>query len=80
MQHDRARSHTANVTSSHRTHLGYAPIHVLTPPRLENLAQLRQAFIAEWDDIPHRCIAEKNLSMRQRCQSLIYVHGGYTRY
>lgn len=50
----------------------------VNPP--ENLAQLRQALIEEWDNIPQRCIAEKVLSMRRRCQSLIDVQGGHTRY
>jgi len=44
----------------------------------DNLAQLRQALIEEWDNITQRCIAEKVLSMRRLCQRLIDVQDGHT--
>jgi len=52
-------------------------MHVLTPST-EILAQLQQALIEEWDNIPQRCIAEKVLSMNRR--SVIDVQVGHTGY
>lgn len=53
----------------------YARIH---PP--STVAELRNALLEEWHNLPQHVITSKVLSMRRRCQALVHAHGGHTRY
>lgn len=45
-----------------------------------NAAQLRQALVQEWDNMPQATIQSVINSMRRRCQVCIASLGGHTRY
>lgn len=50
------------------------------PIPLNNVAELRNALLEEWDNIPQELIRRCTLSMRRRCGACIAAYGGHTRY
>ena len=49
-------------------------------PPPNNVQQLQQALVQEWNNIPQINIANVIGSMRRRCVACIQANGGYTRY
>lgn len=49
-------------------------------PQPANVAQLRQALVHEWNNMPQAIIVAVMNSMRRRCQACINAQGGHTRY
>ncbi|KAK7109069.1 hypothetical protein V1264_013181 [Littorina saxatilis] len=49
-------------------------------PGPSTAAELRQALISAWCNIPRDVINRLIHSMRRRCQAVINVHGGHTPY
>ncbi len=45
-----------------------------------NARQLRDALVAEWNNLPQQLFESVVQSMRRRCTSCIAAHGGHTRY
>lgn len=49
-------------------------------PRPQNVEELTDALVHEWNNIPQQRIANLVLSMRRRCNACIAANGSYTRY
>ena len=50
------------------------------PRQPRTLAQLEQALIEEWNNIPQQRITRLIQSMRRRCEAVINARGHHTRY
>jgi hypothetical protein len=49
-------------------------------PACQNLQELRDALVQEWQSIPLRTLRHLVQSMRRRVDKLFRKRGGYTRY
>ena len=48
--------------------------------RPNNVAELRQALVEEWNAIPRERVRRVICSMRRRCQAVVAAAGGHNRY
>ena len=49
-------------------------------PQINTVAQLRQALVREWNNLPNPLVQRYVNSMRRRIQACIQANGGFTRY
>lgn len=50
------------------------------PNQPQNLRQLRDKVVTEWNNIPQNYVRNFVMSMRSRCTAVIAANGGHTRY
>lgn len=48
--------------------------------QINTVAQLRQALVREWNNLPNALVQRYVNSMRRRIQACIQANGGFTRY